>query len=209
MVYCEIPVRVNSLNSGFIYRRGFRKKADLRVKICYKIPAERLPFCKPSKVRNLPDSVLIKRPARRDCIHECLEILIEFARSHGFAAPDVHKLRLVAEEVLANIVAYAYREKPGDVEMFCRMEAAGPDGTALLMEFRDSGIPFRFEAPEPDFAANIDDRPIGGLGIYLVRALALDVSYRRENGQNILCVTIGKRASRPEVAFHENAAGQT
>ncbi len=148
----------------------------------------------------MPDSVFIKRPARLDHIHECLDTLINYAGSHGFTSPDIHNLRLVAEEVLANIVSHAYGKDPGDIEILCR---TGPGEShnesrvkscsgSLLIEFRDSGIPFKFEAPEPDLAADIDERPIGGLGIYIIKTLAEDVRYRRERGKNILTVLLRK-----------------
>jgi anti-sigma regulatory factor (Ser/Thr protein kinase) len=138
----------------------------------------------------LPDSVSIKRPARLDNIHECLDILIKFAGSQGFADTDLHDLRLVAEEALANIVSHAYGEDTGYFEMSCRPHESGG---ALVMEFRDAGIPFELDAPQPDLEADIADRPIGGLGVYLIKTLASDVRCRRERGENILTIIMKKR----------------
>ncbi|MBQ5474118.1 MAG: ATP-binding protein, partial [Lachnospiraceae bacterium] len=51
----------------------------------------------------------------------------------------------------------------------------------------DSGMPFDpTQRPEVDINASLDARPIGGLGIHLVRQLMDSVSYRREDGKNIL-----------------------
>lgn len=141
------------------------------------------------------DSVSIKRPARLEYVHECLILLIEYARSHGFASHDMHNVRIIAEEVLANIISHAYENDPGDIDILCRPRSEYPGGDSLLIEFKDSGIPFKFKAPEPDLSADVAERPIGGLGMYLIKSLAEDVRYRRERGQNILTVTIRKTDS--------------
>ena len=54
----------------------------------------------------------------------------------------------------------------------------------------DSGVPFDpTDAPEPDLSADLKDRPVGGLGIYLVKRIMDEVSYARKNGKNILSMT--------------------
>lgn len=135
------------------------------------------------------NSLSIKRPAGLEYVHECLGLLLEFAGSHGFAGPDLHNVRLIAEEVLANIIAHAYDEdRGGDIEITCRPQ--DPPGGSLCIEFRDSGIPFDFEAPEPELSTAVSERPVGGLGIYIVKSLASDVRYTRGGGENILTVTV-------------------
>ena len=66
---------------------------------------------------------------------------------------------------------------------------AQKDGT-LSMEIADNGIAFDpLQLPAPDLHAEIDDRPIGGLGIFLVRELMDSVTYRRDGDWNRLMVT--------------------
>lgn len=136
------------------------------------------------------DSVSIKRPARLEHVHECLRFLIEYAGARGFSNAGLHNLRLIAEEVLANIVSHAYDKERGDFEITCRPETGASLGGSLSIEFRDAGIPFSFEAPETDLSADISERPVGGLGIFIIKRLAADVRYRREGGENILTVTV-------------------
>ena len=60
------------------------------------------------------------------------------------------------------------------------------------IDFRviDSGIPFDPTlSPDPDLSADVKDRPIGGLGIYLVKRIMDQVTYARKDGQNILSMT--------------------
>ena len=60
----------------------------------------------------------------------------------------------------------------------------------LVFRVIDSGVPFDPTlASEPDLAADLKDRPIGGLGIYLVKRIMDQVSYARKNGKNILSMT--------------------
>ncbi len=94
-------------------------------------------------------------------------------------------LDLVMEELLTNIMFYAYPEKEGEIEVQCdRIDEGG-----LRIMIRDWGTPFNpLEKAPPNLELDIDERQIGGLGIYLVRELAREVLYRYENGANVLTV---------------------
>ncbi|MCL2696121.1 MAG: ATP-binding protein [Clostridiales bacterium] len=92
------------------------------------------------------------------------------------------KLRLVAEEIFVNIVAYAYPNGQGEVAVSL---SRGPD--KLIIEFRDSGKPCDpLTRADPDISLPVDQREPGGLGLFMVRQLASGLSYRYENGENIL-----------------------
>ena len=63
----------------------------------------------------------------------------------------------------------------------------------------DTGTPFDpLSAADPDLDAHIDERPVGGLGLYLIRSLAQDIRYRREGDTNLLTVVL--RIPSPEQA---------
>jgi sigma-B regulation protein RsbU (phosphoserine phosphatase) len=95
-------------------------------------------------------------------------------------------LNLALEEAVSNVMLYAYPAgSPGQVDI----EAAVLDDR---IDFRvsDSGVPFDpTVASDPDLAADLKDRPIGGLGIFLVKRIMDDVSYTWEDGKNILTMT--------------------
>lgn len=96
-------------------------------------------------------------------------------------------LRLVLEELVVNVVNYAYGEG-GDGPLDITVENRDD---AIVVTLTDKGVPFNpleQEAPETDLPP--EDRPIGGLGIFLVREMMDNVSYRYEAGRNIL--TVGK-----------------
>ncbi len=92
------------------------------------------------------------------------------------------KIRLCIEEVVENIVSYAYKDGNGFVEVGTRIE----DGV-LEISFKDAGVRFNpLEKEDPDITLAIEDRPIGGLGIFLCKQMMDDIRYTYENGENRL-----------------------
>ena len=120
----------------------------------------------------------------------------EIPRLHGFIqtlSDDINldhaqamSLNLALEEAVSNVMLYAYPEgTEGQVEV----EAAILDDR-LEFKVSDSGVAFDpTVARAPDLAADLKDRPIGGLGIFLVKRIMDQVTYTRENGKNILSMT--------------------
>lgn len=90
---------------------------------------------------------------------------------------------LAVEEAAVNVMHYAYPEgTKGEI----RIEAIVIDGK-MTFEIRDDGKPFDpTVAAQPDITLSAKQRPIGGLGIYLIRQYMDAMSYKRENGSNIL-----------------------
>jgi len=61
------------------------------------------------------------------------------------------------------------------------------DQDLLSIQVADDGVAFNpLLAPEPDLDLAIDQRPVGGLGIHLMRTMMDDLEYKRVNGQNLL-----------------------
>ena len=91
-----------------------------------------------------------------------------------------------AEEVFLNVAHYAYGGAGGILGLRILPE----DGKAVRLTFTDYGIPFNpLKRPDPDTTSEVADRKIGGLGIYMMKNFADDLSYRYEDGKNILTVT--------------------
>jgi serine/threonine-protein kinase RsbW len=116
-----------------------------------------------------------------------LELMTRFVRNgaeeYGFGSKDMNRIQLAAEEVLVNIISYAYPDKNGDLQITYDIE----EGKGLVMRVIDWGIPFDpLLVPEPDIEAPIEDRKIGGLGIFIIRNIMDEVSYNREGDRNIL-----------------------
>lgn len=121
-------------------------------------------------------------PARVESVRKFHQFVRDGAESAGLESADMDLLDLVLEEILVNISRYAYEGSTGDVEV-----AYAWDGGKLLVQVSDYGRSFNpLEASSPDLSLGLAERPIGGLGVLLVRQIVGSLNYRRENGQNTL-----------------------
>jgi serine/threonine-protein kinase RsbW len=125
----------------------------------------------------------ITLPASLANLEKLITQVSDWLESNGLSRPQTAKIDLALEEALVNVCRHAYRGGQGDVEVRCRIL----DGRDCLIEIIDSGIPFDACAyPAPELTACIADRKVGGLGVYLMRNMAEQMTYRRENEKNIL-----------------------
>ena len=116
-----------------------------------------------------------------------LESVQDFIREQiGFSCEDVKTLMqidLAVEEIFVNIAHYAYTDG-GDVLIKCDVVGEPPTMTII---FADCGRQFDpLAKPDPDVTASIEDRGIGGLGIFMVKNSMEDMNYVYEDGKNIL-----------------------
>ena len=75
------------------------------------------------------------------------------------------------------------RDNEGDIEVICGLD----NDNRFVIEITDSGIPFDIHSfDEPDLNADISERKVGGLGIYLIKKMMDDIQYRFEDNKNIL-----------------------
>ena len=96
-----------------------------------------------------------------------------------------NKLDMCGEEIFANVAFYAYK---GVDDVNCDIEAELiKTDENIILEFKDEGIEYNpLEKPDPDITLPPEERPIGGLGIFMVKNMADNISYKRENNKNIL-----------------------
>jgi sigma-B regulation protein RsbU (phosphoserine phosphatase) len=93
------------------------------------------------------------------------------------------KLRLAVEEAVVNVIDYAY---PAGVTGDITVQASF-DNQCLRFVIKDSGVAFDpTEKEKADTSLSAEDRPIGGLGILLVRELMDSINYERLDGMNVL-----------------------
>ena len=97
------------------------------------------------------------------------------------------KIRLAVEEAVVNVMEYAYPEgKKGDV-----IVAAKADSNRLKIIITDQGKPFDpTQKEKADVSLTAEERPIGGLGLLLVRELMDSINYEREGNSNVLTLRI-------------------
>ena len=93
------------------------------------------------------------------------------------------QIAIAVEEVFVNIAHYAYNPEIGGA--IIRVSVADE----IVIEFEDKGKPYNpLEKADPDITASVEEREIGGLGIFMVKNIMDSVDYRREGNKNILTI---------------------
>ena len=97
------------------------------------------------------------------------------------------QIDLIVEEIFVNVASYAYAPNTGSVKILIE---AKEESHTVSLTFIDSGVPYNpLEKSDPDINLSVDDRQIGGLGIFLTKNLVDEISYKFVDGQNILQLT--------------------
>ena len=105
------------------------------------------------------------------------------ARQHGYPPKALHEIQLAVEELLTNILNYAFTDQREHEIRVCLR----PDESQFEIEVADDGRPFNpLEHPAPDLSLPLERRPVGGLGIHMIRKSMDRIDYRRTDGKNIL-----------------------
>ena len=108
------------------------------------------------------------------------------AVAYGLEELQLMQVKLALEEAVTNVILYAYPDKKDqDIRIDMSYE-----NKRLTIVITDTGTDFNpLERQEPDLTLSLEERPIGGLGIYLVKQLMTEVTYKRSAGKNILTMT--------------------
>lgn len=132
----------------------------------------------------------IQLEASIDSLKPLFDFLISELSAQGCSKRDIRLVKLCAEEVFVNIANYAYRPENGEARVTIDFPDDKHDPVPVILSFIDHGRPFNplNEGP-PDLEAGLEERHIGGLGIFLVRTKMDTVSYEYRDGQNILTLT--------------------
>ncbi len=119
-------------------------------------------------------------------IRRLADALAAFASRHGVSDRAVHHLSLAADELLTNAIEYG-GAAPGQ-RIVVRVTRE-PDQMVVTISHR--GVPFdpTAQVAPPDLDADLDDRPVGGLGVHFAKTLLDGLSYVRRRGANRLTLT--------------------
>ncbi len=111
------------------------------------------------------------------------QVVTEFAQCQHWSSQVLFEVNVSLEEILANVISYAC-EDDKEHAIILRLSFANGEMTAQV---EDDGRPFNpLEVAEPDIGQPIEERKVGGLGIYLVRKFMTDLAYERREGKNRL-----------------------
>lgn len=128
--------------------------------------------------------------AKFEFLDEIREFVGEIAREGGFSDREVYNIQLASDEAASNIIEHAYEGiSDGLLEISCGVKNGVM--TIILVDHGESFDPS--EIPAPDLKADLSERKIGGLGIFLMRKLMDEVRYDAEPRKNRNTLTMIKR----------------
>lgn len=125
----------------------------------------------------MKQSTTLRLRAVLENIPLALDCVTASGRSAGIDDQTLCKIQLAVDEACANVVAHAYEDtEPGDMEICCRL-----DSNTFVIQVRDWGQGFSPEdVPEPDVNAPLEERSLGGLGLFLIRQVMDQVQFTRD-----------------------------
>ena len=127
----------------------------------------------------------LKLDAKTENLNDVIAFMDERLEEVGCPTKVQIALDIAVEEIFVNIAHYAYGAEGagGAVIQF----DINPEEAIIC--FIDEGTPYNpLEKKDPDITLSVEERPIGGLGIYMVKKSMDDVIYKRENDKNILTI---------------------
>lgn len=137
-----------------------------------------------------PSSISVTLTNQLTEIERLAHIVDAFCAERGIAPAVAYRVNLACDEVIMNAIVHGY-EDAREHEILVSLAL---DGESLLLTIVDDGRAFNpLEAPPVDFDTDPLERPVGGLGLHLVRNVMDSIGYRRENGRNVLEMRIDVR----------------
>ena len=125
----------------------------------------------------------LRLESRLSSLEELEESVEQFGTQQGWPAHLLFQLQLALEELACNVINHGFGEEGHQFEISI---SSSPDSVAV--EVVDGARPYNplAQTPQPDLDADLEDRRVGGLGVYLVREMSDEIHYRREDGKNRL-----------------------
>ena len=122
---------------------------------------------------------------------EMLDTVIDFVNEElekaGADMKATTQIDVAVEELFVNIAHYAYNPDTGPAKVRIEVD---DDPLAVSITFFDNGIPYDpLAKPDPDVSLSVEERQIGGLGIFMVKKSMDNVEYEYKDGQNVLKIT--------------------
>lgn len=116
-----------------------------------------------------------------------------FCDAHALPPAVSYQISLAADELITNVISYGFPDGATGLPITVRLAAGEGDSASVTVVIVDDGPAFDpfAEAPPPVLEGDIEDRPIGGLGVHLVRSMMDQVHYARIDGRNV--VTLRKQ----------------
>lgn len=132
----------------------------------------------------------LKIRAVTDNLDAVLDFVNEQLENMGCTMKNQIQIDMAVEELFVNIAHYAYRNGTGDARILAGPDPESGDPRVLRITLMDKGIPFNpLEKKDPDISLSVEDREIGGLGIFMAKKVMDHMDYCYKDGQNVLTMT--------------------
>ena len=123
---------------------------------------------------------------QRDQVDTVRKFFDNYSKENKLTEKTVHDIQMALDELLTNIVNYGY-EDSDEHKIDVRF---GINDDAVRVEIIDDSKPYNIlEQENPDISLSVEDKPIGGLGIFLIKKLMSNVDYYTKEGKNHLVMT--------------------
>ncbi|MBQ7850782.1 MAG: ATP-binding protein [Clostridia bacterium] len=124
--------------------------------------------------------------AEVDRMDDVLDFINAELEEHDVPMKTIMQIDIAVEELFVNIAHYAYNPEVGEAVVTVEVEEDPP---CAVIRFVDRGKPYDpLSREDPDVTLGVEEREIGGLGIYMVKKSMDEASYAYEDGQNILTI---------------------
>lgn len=125
-------------------------------------------------------------PAALDQLDCVLDFLNSELAAYNCSAKLQTQVAIAVEEIFVNIAHYAYHPEIGEATVQCEVNG---DPRQMTIQFLDGGKPYNpLEKEDPDISLSVEERDVGGLGVYLVKKTMDNLSYEYKDGKNILTI---------------------
>jgi len=130
----------------------------------------------------------LKVPGKVECLAQIADFVGSVARDAGWNDKQIYHVQMAVDEACSNIIEHAYGPGiQGDIELSCCVEAQGD----LVISIHDDGRPFDpTVVPDPPLGSDLENLPEGGLGMYFMRKLMDQVTFRfdKKGGNTLIMV---------------------
>lgn len=122
--------------------------------------------------------------AKTENLNKVLTFITEALEERGCPPKVQMQIEIAAEEIFVNIANYAYDPETGPATV---QTEVNDDPLSVSITFIDHGVPYDpLKKEDPDITLSCEERPVGGLGIFMVKKSMDDITYEYKDGRNIL-----------------------
>ncbi len=128
-------------------------------------------------------SLHLNLESQRTSLSQLQEEVERFGTAQDWPYPVLFQIQLVLEELACNVIDHGYGEAGHEFQI-----SISSTPNDIIVQVTDGAKPYNplEDTPEADVESALEDRAVGGMGVHLVREMADELHYSRDNGRNRL-----------------------